>query len=142
MTTRPLSILPGLVAVCLSVGSLSHAEGTSAGVVAFDPAKFPGYVQDEVVVPVPSEIFSVLDKLGSPNWKEEIRKVRIPDTTNRQGLALSFGVIVAEGFVAVQAQDKQTVQDIGREVINLSKRLALSKAVTSHAQSILSAVKS
>lgn len=106
----------------------------------FDGGKFPGYVMDEVVVPVPSEIFSVLDKLGSPNWKEEIRKVRIPETTNREELALSFGVIVAEGFVAVQAQDKQTVQDIGREVINLSKRLALSKAVTSHAQSILNAV--
>lgn len=130
----------GILLACSAAAA--NAPDNSAGVEKFDGGKFPGYVMDEVVVPVPSEIFSVLDKLGSPNWKEELRKVHIPSTTNRQELALSFGVIVAEGFVAVQAQDKQTVEDIGREVIDLSKRLALSKAVTSHANSILNAVKS
>jgi hypothetical protein len=129
-----------VLACSASAAVAQDNAGSSAGVEKFDGGKFPGYVMDEVVVPVPSEIFAVLDKLGSPNWKEEIRKVRIPQTTNQQELALSFGVIVAEGFVAVQAQDKQTVQDIGREVINLAKRLALSKAVTSHANSILNAV--
>jgi hypothetical protein len=137
--SRWLPHLGGAFLACSVVAAVAQENG---GVEKFDGGKFPGYVMDEVVVPVPSEIFSVLDKLGSPNWKDEIRKVRIPGTTNRQELALSFGVIVAEGFVAVQAQDKQTVEDIGREVINLSKRLALSKAVTSHAQSILNAVKS
>ncbi len=106
-----------------------------------DATKFPGYVVDEVVVPVPSEIFAVLDKLGSPNWKDEVRKTKLPDTTNRMELSLIFGVVVAEGFVAVQAQDKQTVEDIGRDVINLSKKLGLGKSVTQHAQSILDAVK-
>lgn len=103
--------------------------------------KFPGYVVEEVVVPVPSEIFSVLDKLGSPNWKDEVRKTKLPDTTNRMELSLVFGEVVAEGFVAVQAQDKQSVEDIGRDVINLSKKLGLGKSVTQHAQSILDAAK-
>ncbi|MCE9519907.1 MAG: hypothetical protein K8R87_10190 [Verrucomicrobia bacterium] len=106
-----------------------------------DATKFPGYVVDEVVVPVPSEIFAVLDKLGSPNWKDEVRKTKLPDTSDRMELSLIFGVVVAEGFVAVQAQDKQTVEDIGRDVINLSKKLGLGKSVTQHAQSILDAVK-
>jgi len=133
-STKILRFLPLLGGALLACSvSAATAKDDSPGVEKFDGGKFPGYVMDEVVVPVPSEIFSVLDKLGSPNWKEEIRKVRIPETTNRQELALSFGVIVA--------QDKQTVEDIGREVINLSKRLALSKAVTSHANSILNAVK-
>jgi hypothetical protein len=127
-------------AVLAGSSAVAVAQG-GTGVTKLDTSKFPGYVESEVVVPVPSEIFSVLDKLGSPNWKDEIRKVHIPDTTDRQELALAFGVIVAEGFVAVQAQDKQTVQDIGRDVITLSTRLALSKAVQSHAQSILDAVK-
>lgn len=103
--------------------------------------KFPGYVVDEVVVPVPSEIFAVLDKLGSPNWKDEVRKTKLPDTTDRIRLSLVFGEVVAEGFVAVQAQDKQAVEDIGRDVINLSKKLGLGKSVTQHALSILDAVK-
>ena len=139
MTTRLFSALLGLAAVSLTLPTLSRAEGSSAGVVAFDPAKFPGYVVDDVVVPVPSEIFSVLDKLGEPNWRQELRGVKMPETTDRTRLSLVFGTVVAEGFVAVQAQDKQAVEDIGREVIDLSKSLGIHKSVLPHAQAILDA---
>jgi hypothetical protein len=120
---------------------LAFGQGSSAGVEKFEGGKFPGFVVDEVVVPVPSEIFAVLDKLGSPNWKDELRKVKLPETSDRIELSLVFGDVVAEGFVAVQAQDKQTVEDIGRDVINLAASLGLTKAVRPHAQSILDAVK-
>ena len=139
MTTRLFSALLGLAAVSLTFPTFSRAEGSSAGVVAFDPAKFPGYVVDDVVVPVPSEIFSVLDKLGEPNWRQELRGVKMPETTDRTRLSLVFGTVVAEGFVAVQAQDKQAVEDIGREVIDLSKSLGIHKSVLPHAQAILDA---
>jgi hypothetical protein len=127
-------ILAGCVTVTLG-------QGTSQGVEKFDASAFPGYVMDEVVVPVPSEIFAVLDKLGDPNWKDEMRELKSPETTDRMELSLLFGTIVAEGFVAVQAQDKQSVEDIGREVINIATKLGLTKAVRPHAQSILDAVK-
>jgi hypothetical protein len=55
-------------------------------------------------------------------------------------LSLIFGTVIAEGFVAVQAQDKKAVEDIGREVINLATALGLKKAVNPHAQSIMDAV--
>lgn len=116
-------------------------SGAARAAEKSEATKFPGYVVDEVVVPVPSEIFAVLDKLGSPNWKDELRKNKLPETSDRMELSLIFGVVVAEGFVAVQAQDKQTVEDIGRDVISLSKKLGLGKSVTQHAQSILDAVK-
>jgi hypothetical protein len=112
----------------------------SSGAQKFDPANFPGFVMDEVVVPVPSEIFAVLDKLGKPNWRDEVRELSSPDTIDRMELSLIFGTVVAEGFVAVQAQDKQAVEDVGREVMALAKALGLSKAVNPHAQSILDAV--
>lgn len=117
------------------------ATGQGAGTAPADAGKFPGYVVDEVVVPVPSEIFSVLDKLGEPNWKEELRKVKGTESSDRTQLALVFGAVVAEGFVAVQAQDKQAVEDIGREVISLATSLGISKAVLPHANSILDAAK-
>jgi len=117
-----------------------HAQGGATEVIEITSAKnFPGYVVDDVVVPVPSEIFSVLDKLGEPNWRQELRSVKTPDTTDRTQLSLIFGTVVAEGFVAVQAQDKKTVEDIGREVIDLSKSLGIHKSVLPHAQSILDA---
>ena len=137
MTTRSLFVLTGLAA--LSLATATHAEGNSPGVVAFDPAKFPGYVVDDVVVPVPSEIFSVLDKLGEPNWRQELRGAKYGETTDRTRLSLVFGTVVAEGFVAVQAQDRKAVEDIGRVVIDLSKSLGIHKSVLPHAQAILDA---
>lgn len=131
-----LSLAVGLTAVTLN---LAAAPQGAKPVTDFDPLAFPGKVVGDVVVPVPSEVFSVLDKLGEPNWRAELRKAELPTTTDRTRLSLLFGYIVAEGFVAVQAEDKEAVQDIGRDVISLAKSLGLSKSVLPHAQSILDA---
>ena len=119
--------------------SVLHAESAKAAVQEFDPQAFPGQVVDDVVVPVPSEVFSVLDKLGEPNWRQELRDVDFPKSSDRTKLALMFGLVVAEGFVSVQAEDKEKVKDIGREVIDLATALGLIKAVRPHAQAILDA---
>lgn len=67
---------------------------------------FPGYVVDDVVNPRPSEIFSVLDKLGEPELAQELHNTKTPETTNHTRLSLLFGSVVAEGLpYAVQAQD-------------------------------------
>jgi hypothetical protein len=121
-----------------SVSSVS-AQAASSGVQEFDPRAFPGQVVEDVVVPVPSEVFSVLDKLGEPNWRQEIRTINLPKTADRTKLSLMFGLVVAEGFVAVQAEDKEAVKDIGREVIDLATALGLIKSVRPHAQAILDA---
>ena len=138
---RSLFLRPALSAALLLAGSLpltAAPQGTK-GVEEFDPLAFPGKVVDDVIVPVPSEVFSVLDKLGEPNWNAELRKQDIPNTSDRTKLSLLFGYTVAEGFVAVQAQDKEAVKDIGHDVISLSKSLGLSKSVLPHAQAILDA---
>ncbi len=136
-----LFIRPALTAALLLAGSLSLAAAPQGakGVENFDPLAFPGKVVDDVIVPVPSEVFSVLDKLGEPNWQAELRKQDIPTTSDRTKLSLLFGYTVAEGFVAVQAQDKEAVKDIGHDVISLAKSLGLSKSVLPHAQAILDA---
>jgi hypothetical protein len=128
-----------LSAISLTPSSNLLAQGSSAGVQEFDPLSFPGQVVDDVVVPVPSEVFTVLDKLGEPNWRQEVRDLKLPDTSDRTLLSLVFGYVVAEGFVAVQAEDKESVKDIGREVIDLAKALGISKSVLPHAQAILDA---
>lgn len=137
-SSLPLILAATALTALSSVSPLS-AQGASSGVQEFDPRAFPGQVVDDVVVPVPSEVFSVLDKLGEPNWRQEIRKLDLPKTVDRTKLSLMFGLVVAEGFVAVQAEDKEAVKDIGREVIDLATALGLIKAVRPHAQAILDA---
>jgi hypothetical protein len=140
--TATIRFFPALAvfaaAFMLEASVIAAPQGTQ-GVQNFDPLAFPGQVVDDVVVPVPSEVFSVLDKLGEPNWNQEIRAVDIPTSSDRTRLSLLFGYVVAEGFVAVQAEDKEAVKEAGRDVISLAKALGLSKSVLPHAQSILDA---
>ena len=106
-----------------------------------DLAQFPGLNVDSVVVPIPSEILEVLDKLGSPNWGGELREVGGVNSPDRTRVALLLGTVVAEGFVAVQAQNRNGIEDAGKEVLRLSESLGIKKYVVQHAQSILDASK-
>src|SRR5271165_1773239 len=70
--------------VCVaSVAALFLSEGTGFCMPPpshIDLTKFPATQLDEIVVPLPSEVFNVLDKLGSPNWQEQLRDPVIRNT--------------------------------------------------------------
>lgn len=101
-----------------------------------DLSKFPGQIVDEVIVPVPSEIFSVLDKLGDPDWKAEVFSGERPRFSDSVDVALVLGATVADGFIAVQAEDVKTVENVGREVLALATALGVRDDVLRHCQSI------
>lgn len=101
-----------------------------------DLTKFPGQVIDEVIVPVPSEIFTVLDKLGDPDWKAEVGVTPKPSFNERTDVALLLGATVADGFIAVQAEDKKSVQEVGKNVLSLAQSLSVKDAVLRHCQAI------
>jgi len=102
-----------------------------------DLSKFPAAAVQDVVVPVPSEIFNVLDKLGTPNWKNELRPSLGKNTGNRAQVAMLLGTVIAEGFIAVEAEDSEKVKDIGQEVLNLADAINVRKAVISRSKSII-----
>jgi hypothetical protein len=104
-----------------------------------DLSQFPGQVMEDVLIPVPSEIFGVLDKLGNPDWKKEIRTGLKVTFSDRAEIALLLGSVVADGFIAVQAQDPKAVQAIGSDVLSLSKALGVKEAVLPHCNSIAEA---
>jgi hypothetical protein len=106
-----------------------------------DLSKFPGQVMEDVIIPVPSEIFSVLEKLGDPDWKKEINTEVKAKFVERTDVALLLGTVVADGFLAVQAQDSKTVENIGREVLDLAKSLGVKDAVLPHCNAIQEASK-
>ena len=102
-----------------------------------DLSKFPAAAVDEVVVPVPSEIFLVLDKLGSPNWTAEMRGNLGRNTGNRAQVALLLGTVIADGFIAVEAENSESVKQIGQEVLNLADAINVRKAVIARSKSII-----
>src|SRR6266404_4350653 len=68
---------------------------------------------EDVVVPLPNEVFGALNKLGGVNWHEYVRNDKGANFTERPRIALLLGAVIADGFIAVQAEDPQTVKDIG-----------------------------
>lgn len=118
----------------LAAVSIARSEPVPSEI---DLSQFPAAAVEDVVVPVPSEIFNVLDKLGSPNWKGELRDSLGKNSGNRAQIALLLGTVIAEGFIAVEAEDSERVKDIGREVLELSKAIGVEKAVVSRSKAIV-----
>ncbi|HEX8898880.1 MAG TPA: hypothetical protein VF751_09300 [Chthoniobacterales bacterium] len=103
-----------------------------------DVKQFSKKVED-VVVPLPNEVFGALNKLGGVNWREYVRNDKTANFTERPRIALLLGAVIADGFIAVQAEDAPTVKDIGQRVLSLSKSIGVSSSITSHAKAITDA---
>jgi hypothetical protein len=98
---------------------------------------FPAASVEDVVVPVPSEVFNVLDKLGSPNWRGELRDKPGRQTGDRAQVALLLGTVIADGFVAVEAKDSEKIKDLGRDVLTLAGAINVREAVIARSKSIV-----
>ena len=94
---------------------------------------------EDVVVPLPNEIFGALNKLGAVNWKEHVRSDKGPNFTERPRIALLLGTVIADGFIAVQAEDAPTVKEIGQRVLTLAKGIGVGNSITPHAKAIIEA---
>ena len=92
-----------------------------------------------VLVPVPREIFDALDKFEHSNWRAvqrpELAQQRPPG--DQAGTALLLGVVIAEGFIAVEAEDAVEVKDVGRAVLKLARGLGVEKAAIRRSRSII-----
>lgn len=132
-----------VLSACLVLASTAFplaAQDEDAVPERIDLSNFPGEIVEKVVVPIPAEIFAVLDKLDEPDWNSGIN---LPEEesqgTERAVLALTFGSLVGEGFVAVQAKNADEIQKIGRRVLSLSQSLGLAGAVRPHSLAIIEA---
>src|SRR5438045_8436548 len=91
---------------------------------------------DALTIPTPGELFAALEKPGKPDWASQYR-TPIPMTyRNRAQIALNLGGLIADGFIAVEAQDSQQVKNIGTDIIKLAKALGVSENVLSRGNSI------
>ncbi|MBV9491661.1 MAG: hypothetical protein JO069_18370 [Verrucomicrobia bacterium] len=130
---RTLVLVVG-VGACALTGQPCRADSPPRQV---DLSRFPATRLEDVVVPLPSEVFNVLDKLGTPDWKGELRPPSIAIRGPRPQIALLLGAVVAEGFVAVEAADREQVKQIGRDVLELARAIGVEKTVLSRTNAIL-----
>src|SRR5438045_3092759 len=122
----------------IAVGSLTLCAHGAQAPQHIDIKQLSKTVED-VVVPLPNEIFGALNKLGAVNWKEHVRSDKGTNFTERPRIALLLGAVIADGFVAVQAEDAPAVKDIGQRVLALSKGIGVGNSITPHAKAIIEA---
>lgn len=82
---------------------------------------------DDVLVPVPREVFNALDKFGNSNWVEVQRRdlPRWKTRGDQAQISLLLGALIAEGFIAVEAKDAPEVKKIGTAVLKVASALGV-----------------
>jgi len=121
----------------MAAGSLVRSE--SPAPPAAPP--LPPQVQriNGVLVPVPREIFRVLDSFPEPNWQGVLRPdlAALQPAGDPSEIALSLGLVVGEGFVAIAARDAHEMEDLGRAATKLARALGVEKSVLRREKSIV-----
>ena len=120
----------------VALAGLSPGAQSAPAPQRIDVGQFSRKVED-VVVPLPNEVFGALNKLGSVNWKDYVRSSSRNNFTERPRIALVLGLVIADGFIAVQAKDAPAVKDIGQRVLALSKAIGVGNSITPHAKAII-----
>lgn len=125
------------VRICATLSLVSGSVLLAADPASLTPEQMAAAARsDTITIPTPGELFVALSKPGKPNWVAQYREP-IPTTyRNRAQIALNLGGLIADGFIAVEAQDSQQVKNIGTDIIKLAKALGVSENVLSRGKSI------
>jgi len=78
-----------------------------------------------------------MNKVCRPNWATLVLPISAPVSTERSQLALAVGVLSANGYIAVEAQDGQQVKNVGREMMSVAKSLGISESLMGRGNSLI-----
>jgi hypothetical protein len=87
------------------------------------------------------QLFNTLDALKPIPIQELTRPLRALRLDNRVKFALSFGVLIGDGFLAVEGEEIKAIAPLGRELLRRAKGLGVQQRVSRHAKQILDLAK-
>ena len=92
-----------------------------------------------LAVPVPKEIFRSLDQFRGANWRAVQRPevVRWKSHGDQAQIAILLGVVIAEGFIAMEAKDSPEVEKLGNSVLSLAGGLGIRERALRRSRSIM-----
>src|SRR5579862_2701739 len=124
-----------ILAAVLAIGVLPAARAASDS--RLTPEQIAAATRvDSVTVPTPGELFAAINKIGKPNWQGQYRKPLDMAFSSRPQIALNLGGLVADGYIAVEAEDSQQVKNIVKDIETLAKGLGVSQNILSRGGSI------
>jgi hypothetical protein len=127
----------GLRLFCLIVAVVT----ASAFAQTPTPSPLPSQAKpvEGVILPIPKEIFRSLGQFRDANW----RAVKRPEIAKWKShgeqtqIAVLLGVVIGEGFIAMEAEDATEVRQIGTSVLNLARGLGVEESALRRSKSIM-----
>lgn len=132
--TGSIAILCLLAGIALAAPSPSPTPAPSSNLAAADMAQ--AVRTDSITIPTSGELFAALAKPAKPDWAARYRGPIAMNYKTRAQIALNLGGLIADGFIAVEAQDTQQVKNIGGDIVKMAKALGVSENILARGNSI------
>lgn len=127
----------GLVGAGLAMGAESPDAPPPAKGPELPAAEITAAVKiDALSIPTPGELLAAIDKLGKPDWSSALRPPISTNYSSRAQMALNIGGLIADGYIAVEAEDAQQVKNIGRDIVALATPLSVAKELLNRGKSL------
>ena len=85
---------------------------------------------NQYTTPSIEQLFNTLDSLKPIPIQELTRPPRALRLDNRVKFALSFGVLIGDGFLAVEGEEVKAIEPLGRELLRRAKGLGVQQRVS------------
>lgn len=92
---------------------------------------------NEWTTPSISKVFDIMGGLGTLSFDELKRPVPERPPGDRVAVSLGLGALIADGFLVVQCEKIEAMEDVGRAMIKFAKALGAGARMNRHTQSLL-----
>jgi hypothetical protein len=96
---------------------------------------------NQYTTPSIEQLFNTLDSLKPIPLQALTRPPRPLHLDNRVKFALSFGVLISDGFLAVEGEEFKAIEPLGRELLRRAKGLGVQQRVSRHSKQLLDLAK-
>jgi hypothetical protein len=130
------------IIVCVCTWTFFFAVASQAPILNQErPAGAADHVREELgvnpfTVPSVADIFQQLDDLKPLPFEELKREFPQAMHSGREQMGLIFGGLVADGFLIVECQKKNLVDDLGRVLLRQARSLGVGDRVMRHSASL------
>ena len=135
---RSRTLTGGLALLCFSaiaLGEEASTQVTAAAPLTAEEIAGAGKI-DALSIPTPGELLAALNKLGKMDWSAKFRAPVATSDPSRAKMALNLGGLIADGYIAVEAEDTQQVKNLGKDILALGKSLGVSKEILDRGKSL------
>lgn len=137
MFRRIWTLASGLALLCLSASAADQPAPPAPASAPLTAEEIASAARiDALSIPTPGELLAALDKVGKIDWTSKFRPPIARDFSSRPQMALNLGGLIADGYIAVEAQDAQQVKNIGKDIVALAKPLGVQQDIINRGKSL------